>query len=346
MPKGSGAASLKDEFDAALLPGLDWEQAYWFSNVFQRGELLRELDVPAGADLDAACGEPGHALWSRFAFFLNTQCPKSAPLSPAAVFKLLSSPEAMAMLGFRDQFSKYSLWAQAMSDPWFTFMNYGVDMPEVLEQSLKLKGAEANWPHAAQMYHRVAAQAPIKGKDVLEVGCGRGGGAAYVARAFAPRSMTGMDGTRSNVKFCARVHKAANLSFIWGKAEALPFENGSFDALINVESYTYYRPLESFISHARRVLRPKGHLLLAGYGPFAQMSALRAMILDAGFSLAAAEDVSAAVRRALVAFRREGMRRAVEGNRTLRSKEMYFDFFERAYAVDVQRYYIFDFKKR
>ena len=37
-----------------------------------------------------------------------------------------------------------------------------------------------------QLYHHVATQIPLRGKQVLEVSCGHGGGAAYLARTLQP----------------------------------------------------------------------------------------------------------------------------------------------------------------
>jgi SAM-dependent methyltransferase len=46
---------------------------------------------------------------------------------------------------------------------------------------------------------------------------------------------------------------------VQGDAEALPFDDGSFDAVINVESSHNYPDLAKFLSEVARVLRPGGH---------------------------------------------------------------------------------------
>ena len=41
-----------------------------------------------------------------------------------------------------------------------------------------------------QFYHRTATQADLRGKRVLEVSCGHGGGASYIVRTLNPASYT------------------------------------------------------------------------------------------------------------------------------------------------------------
>jgi hypothetical protein len=44
-----------------------------------------------------------------------------------------------------------------------------------------------------QLYHRTATQVDLTSKSVLEVSCGHGGGASYLARTLGPASYTGQD---------------------------------------------------------------------------------------------------------------------------------------------------------
>src|SRR6185295_7561481 len=44
--------------------------------------------------------------------------------------------------------------------------------------------------YGVQLYDKVADTVPLRGLDVLEVGCGRGGGAAYLFERHAPSSLT------------------------------------------------------------------------------------------------------------------------------------------------------------
>jgi ubiquinone/menaquinone biosynthesis C-methylase UbiE len=48
------------------------------------------------------------------------------------------------------------------------------------------------------------------------------------------------------------------LDFVHGDAESLPFSDGSFDAVINVEASHAYPRLTRFLEEVVRVLRPGG----------------------------------------------------------------------------------------
>ena len=53
-----------------------------------------------------------------------------------------------------------------------TFMNYGYADPK----KIILKKSDEKDRYCIQLYHHVASAVSLKGRDVLEVGCGRGGG--------------------------------------------------------------------------------------------------------------------------------------------------------------------------
>ena len=64
------------------------------------------------------------------------------------------------------------------------------------------------------LYRHVATLAPVAGRDVLEIGSGRGGGASYVARYLKPRRMVGIDLSGKAVAFSkqATYHRQPTLS--------------------------------------------------------------------------------------------------------------------------------------
>merc|ERR1719487_2998540 len=103
-------------------------------------------------------------------------------------------------------------------------MNWGLVLERDAEQVDYQNDSEDMTPtgnkYGRNMYHFVAtSDLPadyIKGKDVLEVGSGRGRGALYVARALGPRRYVGLDLQAENVRLAASKLKADNLEFIEG----------------------------------------------------------------------------------------------------------------------------------
>jgi SAM-dependent methyltransferase len=163
-----------------------------------------------------------------------------------------------------------------------------------------------------QLYAAVAGAAELAGKDVLEVGCGRGGGAVFVFERFGPRALTGLDLARQAIERCRSRFARPGLEFVAGDAEHLPFPDGAFDAVLSVESSHCYPDPSNFLREAHRVLRPGGRLLLADIrhttmtagaqgALFSQddVVRLRGQLADAGFATLEEEDITANVVRAL-----------------------------------------------
>lgn len=116
-----------------------------------------------------------------------------------------------------------------------------------------------------QLYHHVATLGALAGKNVLEVSCGHGGGAAYLSRTFAPSHYTALDLNPAGIRFCRQRHQAAGLEFVQGDAGNLAFEINTFDAVINVEASHCYPSFPRFLAEIARVLRPGGRLLYADF---------------------------------------------------------------------------------
>lgn len=150
-----------------------------------------------------------------------------------------------------------------------------------------------------RLYAHVAGATNLESREVLEVGCGRGGGAAYVARRFRVTGMTGLDFSEPAIRF-ARAHDAdPRLSFVQGDAEDLPFPDAQFDAVLNIESSHCYPNVPRFMSEVFRVLRPGGHFLFADLRLSKDVKAMRDALLDSGFEFAEEERITPNVVRAL-----------------------------------------------
>ena len=194
-------------------------------------------------------------------------------------------------------------WYEQMStidrDADMIFMNYGWASLDPAHQPLALLPEDEANRYCIQLYHRVAAAVDLRGKDVLEVGSGRGGGASYAARCLSPGSMTGVELASKAVVFCQSYYAVPGLKFVQGNAEDLLFDAETFDAVINVESSHCYNHIERFFAGVFRVLRPGGHFLYVDHREAGVVDAWRQQVLAAGFHLLEEEDISANVVRAL-----------------------------------------------
>jgi SAM-dependent methyltransferase len=191
----------------------------------------------------------------------------------------------------------YQFLAARYRDRRWTFMNYGYrgsDLPAPV-----LDVADEPDRSFIQLYDVVARGASVQGREVLEIGCGRGGGAAYVARALAPARLVGVDLAPRAIALCRSRFQVENLSFQVGDAERLPFPNAVFDAVLNVESSHCYGRFDRFLAEVLRVLRPDGHFLYADFRPETEVAGWRSTLTDAGFVIAAERDLRPGVVAAL-----------------------------------------------
>ena len=184
--------------------------------------------------------------------------------------------------------------AKAWGD--FGFMNYGFidsDQPTLEPED------EPDRPFI-QLYHMNIRDVDLEGKQVLEVGSGRGGGAHWIARTYNPDSLTGLDYSAAAVKLCTRMYgRQRNLRFIEGNAMKLPFENDSFDVVYNVESSHCYSDMSAFIHEVFRVLRPGGHFAWTDFRDEKRMQEIREIFDTTEFSIVKDADITTEVIAAL-----------------------------------------------
>jgi SAM-dependent methyltransferase len=185
----------------------------------------------------------------------------------------------------------YNAAATASTD--FAFMNYGY-----APLGAELASSAEPEKYCLQLYRHLIGSAPVAGKRVVEVSCGRGGGAAHVASTFHPASYIGIDISEKNLALAAaRFGDVGNLRFQQGNAEALPLPDASCDVVLTVEASHLYDSPDRFFLEARRVLAPDGvflHVDLAWKDKDPP-----GMIRAAGFAVVAVEDITRNVLMAL-----------------------------------------------
>ena len=100
----------------------------------------------------------------------------------------------------------------------------------------------------------LAKLAPLPGKRILDLGCGKGRFARRLADLGA--EVIGLDLSASMMA------AASGIARVQGSARHLPFRDATFDAVIAVEVFEHLIVTTPPIQEARRVIRPGGSLLI------------------------------------------------------------------------------------
>jgi ubiquinone/menaquinone biosynthesis C-methylase UbiE len=189
----------------------------------------------------------------------------------------------------------YPLITRRLREEDVVFLNWGYE--EDPPMGLPLAASDEPNRFWIQLYQRTATQADLGGKQVLEVSCGHGGGASYLARTLRPASYTGLDFNAEGIAFCRKRHNLPGLDFVHGDAENLPFADESFDAVINVEASHAYPHFPLFLAEVARVLRPGGHFLYADARPRKKLSAWEVAMADGSMRFLSERVINAEVLR-------------------------------------------------
>jgi len=200
----------------------------------------------------------------------------------------------------------------------WTLMNYGY-AEDGGSAPLALRPDDEAERYCIQLYDNAAAAVDLAAKDVVEVSCGRGGGASYVKRYLGARSVTGVDLSANQIDFCRRVHKVAGLRFLQADAGDIPLPDGCVDAVINIEASCLYPDAGKFFDEVFRLLRPGGHFVYADIHRSGDVPALVAQLERSGLETVAVRDISGNVLRAL----------ALDNDRRLAGLRQYAPFFLR-----------------
>ncbi|MGH7960217.1 MAG: class I SAM-dependent methyltransferase [Candidatus Binatia bacterium] len=195
----------------------------------------------------------------------------------------------------------YEYLARRYRQSEWTTMNYGY---AALPHDANPIDLETDEPErfALQLYWRVATAGSrgcrFADLEVLEVGSGRGGGAAFIARSLMPRRVVALDFSSSATALAReRYHGRESLEYVQGDAEHLSFDAASFDIVLNIESAHCYASIPRFLAEVYRVLRPDGELLFADFVSTQNGACerLQAMLAASRFRSIRVDDITAQV---------------------------------------------------
>jgi len=122
----------------------------------------------------------------------------------------------------------------------------------------ELRPIDANW---WELFDTLVRLGGLRGQRVLEVGCGTG----RLAEALEERELARVLAVDASEAMVARA-KELGINARVGRAEALPFKPGWFDAVVmRMVLHLVRRP--QALEQAARVLRPGGRLVIATEDP-------------------------------------------------------------------------------
>ena len=182
----------------------------------------------------------------------------------------------------------YTYLGSKVITPELKFMNYGYFRNDFKPQ-LSLEDEKERYP--IHLSHYLCSKSSVNNVRVLEVGCGRGGGAAYITRTFIPKQYHALDISPTAIQLCNNFYKSDNLSFHVGSADELPFDNQFFDVVINVESSHCYPNFNKFLLEVKRVLKSDGQLLITDFRSSSEFSDFDKLINE-NFEIISYEDIT------------------------------------------------------
>jgi len=110
---------------------------------------------------------------------------------------------------------------------------------------------------------------------------------------------TGVDISAGVIEFCNRYYNVPGLSFVEGRAEKIPFDAGSYDAVVNVESARGYSDIAAFFREVYRILIPEGHFLFADVIGKGKVTEIRKKLQSCGFTINNEKEITKNVARGL-----------------------------------------------
>jgi ubiquinone/menaquinone biosynthesis C-methylase UbiE len=119
--------------------------------------------------------------------------------------------------------------------------------------------------HAFESYFKFDFARLLKGQVALDLGCFTGGRAVAWAEHWQLKKIYGIDIQDIHIKAAQNFaeRRCVNAEFVCAKGEKLPFEGGTFDAVLSFDVFEHVQDPKQVLLECHRVLREHGRLFLA-----------------------------------------------------------------------------------
>ena len=136
-------------------------------------------------------------------------------------------------------------------------LNCGIVPPNGFQLNEQLLNQALTQP-GIELYNYVVQESGIDltDKELLEIGCGRGGGTAHIADIYSPGHTHGIDFSNRSIQICRKCYPSKTLSLEVGEATDLPYSDDTFDAILSIETSHMIDDKHLFFSEAARVAKP------------------------------------------------------------------------------------------
>ena len=107
----------------------------------------------------------------------------------------------------------------------------------------------------------------VKGKSILDVGCGSGYGTALLSN-FSPHAI-GVDISKEAIRYCKKKYERKNLEFRHVKSSwirnGLPFEESSFDVCVSFQviEHVHAKNVDGYLSAIKKILKEGGLFIVS-----------------------------------------------------------------------------------
>jgi SAM-dependent methyltransferase len=174
------------------------------------------------------------------------------------------------------------------------FLNYGyLPTDSNNESAFAIRPGTFN-ANSVRLVFEVIGSIDLNDRTIVEIGCGRGGNSALVAEKFSG-PVIGIDMSGEAIAFCRKTHTSHSIDFEVGDALNIPLDDGSCDAVVNVESSHSYGNLPRFLTEVRRICRPGAWFLHTDFLSPEDWDQVRMRLKALGFSTENDRDITANV---------------------------------------------------